>query len=188
MTNTFATDFEEFLKLLDPDRERAAGRYIALRERVEKFFEWRDCEMPEELADTVFDRVAKKIGGGEKIENAEAYCVSVAKFVLLENRREVLRREELDEDSLKTDREADRETSAAEDEDKKLKCLDQCLAGFSAEKRKLLIDYFDTDEETMIPARQRLSKKLGINLNSLRIRVCRLKSKLEKCTRDCCEA
>ncbi len=179
-------DFNQFLNTLDENREQAAGKYIALRERLEKFFEWRDCENTEELTDIVFDRAVKKIIEGEKIKNAEAFCVSIAKFVLLENRREVLRNRELDENSRETSFDFDVED---EDElrDKQFKCLDECLAKFPADKRKLIVNYFDTDEQTMIPTRKRLAEKLGVTLNSLRIRISRLKSKLEKCTKECCE-
>ncbi len=177
-------DFEQFLQTLDRDREQAAEKYVALRARLEKFFEWRDCENTEELTDIVFDRVLKKIIEGEKIENAEAYSVSVAKFVLLENRRESLRKEELKENSL----ENSPENISEEDElkDKKFACLNKCLAEFPVEKRNLLIEYFDTDEATMIVKRKRLAEKSGFNLNTLRIRISRLKTKLEKCTKECC--
>lgn len=179
------TEFEQFLQTLDPDREQAAQKYIALRTRLEKFFEWRDCENTEELTDIVFDRVIKKILEGEKIENTVAYSVSVAKFVLMENRRVYLRKEELDENSL----ENISENTSEEDElkDKKFVCLNKCLAEFPSDKRKLLIEYFDTEEATMILKRKRLAEKSGFNLNTLRIRVSRLKTKLEKCTKECCE-
>lgn len=171
--------------MLDSDRQQAAEIYLALRERLEKFFEWRNCENMEELTDIVFDRVSRKIISGEKIENAEAYCVSVAKFVLLEHRREFVRNVELDENtSSKFD-----VNSSFEDEKKhkKLKCLGKCLAEFPEDKRKLLINYFDTDEATLISTRKNLAEKLGFNLNTLRIRVSRLKTKLEKCTKECCD-
>ena len=176
-----------FSKRLTQNRLQAGEKYLALRERLEKFFEWRDCENTEELTDIVFDRVSKKIATGEKIENAEAFCVSVAKFVLLENRREVLRIEELDENSRKINSPKVIDSNDEDEiKDKRFECLDKCLAEFPAEKREILINYFDTDEATMIPTRKKLSEKLGINLNSLRIRVSRLKTKLEKCTKDCC--
>lgn len=190
MLKTLSTKgFEKFLNSLDANREQAAEKYIALRERLEKFFEWRDCENAEELTDTVFDRVAKKIVEGEKIENAEAYCVSVAKFVLMENRRERFKASELDENSREISSNPNGQISNAEDElqKKKFKCLEECLENFPADNRTLLIDYFNTDEKTMIEKRKRLAEKIGINLNSLRIRISRLKSKLEKCTRECFE-
>lgn len=42
-------EFEQFLKMLDEDRVEAAEKYLALRKRLEKFFEWRNCENIEEL-------------------------------------------------------------------------------------------------------------------------------------------
>jgi DNA-directed RNA polymerase specialized sigma24 family protein len=180
-----ATGFELFLKTLHEEHSEAAEKYLALRERLERFFEWRDCENVEELTDIVFDRVVKKITEGEKIENTEAFCVSVAKFVLLENRRDVLQKVELNENSGKIISD-ETESNINELKDKRFKCLDKCLAKFPDDKRKLLIGYFDTDEETMISTRQKMAEKIGINLNSLRIRISRLKTKLEKCTKECC--
>ncbi len=187
--NLSVVEFEQFLDLLATDRRQAAEKYIALRTRLEKFFEWRDCENVEELTDIVFDRVTKKITQGEKINNVEAYCVSVAKFVLLENRREELRKNELDENSNEITARTSSEDSTEEDElrDRQMKCLEGCLTKLPNEQRKLLTDYFNTNEETLIPTRKRLAEILGITLNTLRIRVCRLKLKLEKCTKECFE-
>jgi DNA-directed RNA polymerase specialized sigma24 family protein len=188
LENSSQKDFERFLAALDTDSGRAAEKYVALRDRLERFFEWRNCENASELTDIVFDRVMKKIDDGEEIRSAEAYSATVAKFVLMENRREILKNRELDENSMEVadGNEPDGTDEKDELETKRLRCLDRCLEGFPADQSGLLIDYFDTDEETLIPTRQRLAKKLGINLNSLRIRVCRLKSKLEKCMRECC--
>ncbi len=177
-------DFEIFLKTLDQNQEKAAEKYITLRERLEKFFEWRNCENVEELTDIVFDRITKKIIEGEKIKNVEAFSVSVAKFVLMENRREALRTTEIDENLLKYN-----ESNKSNEDDElhriRLKCLDKCMSKLSADKQKLLIGYFNTDEKTMISVRKSLAEKMDITLNSLRIRVSRLKSKLEKCTKEC---
>ena len=179
-------DFDEFLKTLDAQRDQAAEKYIALRERLERFFDWRDCENSEELTDIVFDRAVKKISEGEKVKNAEAYCVSIAKFVLLENRREVFKHEELDENSPKQEKESVEEEESGEKKDIKFRCLDECLTNLPGEKRALLIDYFDTDEKTMIPKRKKVAENIGVNLNTLRIRISRLKTKLEVCVKECC--
>jgi len=187
--NLSAADLEQFLDLLDPNRGQAAEKYIALRTRLEMFFEWRDCENTEGLTDIVFDRVIKKIIQGEKIRNAEAYCVSIAKFVLLESRRERLRTSEFDENSIGIIANIPAKDSIKEKgtRDQQLNCLEKCLAKLSADKRKLLTDYFNTDEKNFITTRKCLASGLGITLNTLRIRVCRLKSILEKCTKDCCQ-
>jgi DNA-directed RNA polymerase specialized sigma24 family protein len=107
----------------------------------------------------------------------------------MENRRKVLRSSELDENSAEINSKAVAEDLTEESgiKDKRFKCLDVCLAKFPEDKRELLVKYFDTEEETMIPTRRSLAEKMGININTLRIRISRLKSKLEKCTKECCK-
>ncbi len=179
--------FRSFLKTLGAEESDAAEKYVELRERLERFFEWRDCEGVEELADIVFDRIIRKITEGEIVENAEAYSVSMAKFVLLENGREAARKIELVENSRVI---SSRAMESNSDEDqinaKRFECLDRCLDEFPPEKRNFLIGYFDAKEDTMIATRKRLAKATGTTLNSLRIRISRLKTKLEKCVKDCC--
>lgn len=182
------TGFDKFLALLDDDRERAGAKYEGLRVRLVKFFEWRNCETPEELADTVFDRITKKITAGEQIQNINVYAVAVAQFVFKED----CRRRSHPVQSIEADPGmenllvADSPAELSETDDRRLDCLDKCLAEFSEEQRRLVTAYYDTDERTMIAMRKRLADASGISLNTLRIRVCRLKAKLEDCTKDCC--
>ena len=86
------TGFDKLLATLDADREQAGAKYESLRVRLIKFFEWRNCEVAEELTDKVFDRVIKKIAEGEQIQNIAAYSATVAQFVFKEDCR---RRERL---------------------------------------------------------------------------------------------
>jgi DNA-directed RNA polymerase specialized sigma24 family protein len=182
------TGFDKLLALLDADRGRAGARYEALRARLIKLFEWRDCEMPEELADEVFDRVTKKIEAGELIRNVEAYSATVAQFVLKEDARSPSRRFQSIEDNPRLENQLAVGGADAPDEtdEVRLACLDRCLAELSGEQRRLITAYYDTDERTMIEARRRLAAAEGISPNSLRIRVCRLKARLEECAKDCC--
>ncbi len=182
------TAFDKLLALLDADRERAGAKYEALRARLIKFFEWRDCEAPEELADEVFDRVTKKIEAGELVRNVEAYSATVAQFVLKEDARSPSRRSHSIEDNPRLENKlaAGVADTLEETDEVRLACLDKCLAELSNEHRRLIMAYYDTDERTMIEARRRLAAAEGISPNSLRIRVCRLKVRLEECAKDCC--
>ena len=182
------TGFDKLLFLLDEDRETAGARYESLRVRLVKYFEWRNCERAEELADTVFDRVIKKLSEGEEIKNINAYSATVAQFVFKEFSRSAEHFAENidDEPHLQIASKSDEINEDDEKNEQRLKCLDKCLAEFSDENRRLIIAYYDTDEKTMIAARKRLCDSMNISLNTLRIRVCRLKSKLENCTFDCC--
>ena len=88
MTDSLAqTDFDKLLALLDADRETAGVKYESLRVRLIKFFDWRNCETAQELADTVFDRILRKISEGAEIQNINAYSATIAQFVFKENLR-----------------------------------------------------------------------------------------------------
>lgn len=189
MVETFSQNsFDKLLNLFAQDRDDAGAKYENLRLRLIKFFEWRKCEMPEELTDVVFDRVLRKITEGEEIQNIAAYSATIAQFVFKEYLRSNERQNQLIEDAPEVQNLKAKET-INEDEaaDLRQTCFDKCLAEFSEENRKFIIAYYDTDEKTMIASRKRLAEKLGTNLNTLRIRACRLKSKLEDCTMKCCK-
>jgi DNA-directed RNA polymerase specialized sigma24 family protein len=184
------TNFDNLLDLLDAaSREQAGAKYEALRVRLVKFFEWRDCESAEELTDVVFDRIIRKIAEGEQIQNINAYSATVAQFVFKEDCRRRSRFFQSIEDNPAVENliaAAGNPAEKIETEDARLDCLEKCLAKFSDENRRLVTAYYDTDERTMIAARKRLADSLDVSLNTLRIRVCRLKTKLEDCTIDCC--
>lgn len=183
------TGFDKLLATLDADREQAGAKYESLRVRLVKFFEWRNCDSAEELTDTVFDRITKKIQAGEQIQNINAYSVTVAQFVFKEDCRSRERLFQPIEENPAIEKfiAVNSSLETNETDDARLDCLDKCLAEFTGENRRLVTAYYDTDERTMIATRKRLADSVGISLNTLRIRVCRLKAKLEDCTIDCCE-
>ncbi len=183
------TGFDKLLATLDADREQAGAKYESLRARLVKFFEWRNCEMAEELTDTVLDRVVKKIAEGEQIQNINAYSATVAQFVFKEDcrRRERLFQPIDDNPAIENLIAKDNLSEADETNDRRFNCLEKCLGELSDENRRLVTAYYDNDERTMIATRKRLADSADVSLNTLRIRVCRLKAKLEDCTKDCCE-
>lgn len=170
--------------MFDADREAAGTKYEELRLRLTRFFDWRGCDGSDELADVCLDRVQKKIADGEVIQNVSAYAATIAQFVY----RESLRTKSRMTDSLDAaDAPEIASAGTTYDEDGRMSCLETCLNEFPGDDRKLIVSYYDTDEKTMISARKRLADSLSISMNTLRIKVCRLKAKLEKCTIDCCE-
>ena len=183
------SSFDKFLALLDADRDQAGEKYENLRQRLMKFFEWRNCEMSEELADTVFDRVMRKIAEGEQIQNVTAYSATIAQFVFKEFLRSNQRQNQLIEDAPEVQ---NLKAIEANEEDEssslRLNCFDKCLKELSDENRKFIIGYYDTDEKTMINSRKKLAEEMRASLNTLRIKACRLKAKLEDCTRECCHS
>lgn len=172
------------MTLLDADRDAAGAKYEELRSRLMRFFEWRGSAGSDDLVDICFDRVQRKIGEGENIENVAAYSATVAQFVY----KESLRSREHITDSLAADDAPDIPANSDETtEDERMTCLDRCLGEFQADDRNLVVAYYDTNEKTMIASRKRLADSFAISMNTLRIKVCRLKAKLEKCVRECCQ-
>lgn len=178
--------FDALLSILDNDRENAGVVYEQLRARLIGFFEWRGCGLADQLADVCFDRMAKKIADGEVIQSPSAYIATIAQFVY----REHLRSAETRHDSIDNDDSSITEIEANEsvwNEDVKLSCLDKCLDEFSPADRNVITSYYDTEERTMIDSRRRLAENMAISMNTLRIKVCRLRSKLESCISECCD-
>jgi len=182
--------FDTLLALFDADREQAGLKYENLRLRLIKYFDWRDCVSSEELADEVFDRVIKKLNEGEIVQNINAYAATVAQFVFKEYCRRKERKHQSIEDNPNIEQLESNGNFAEkleEIEDIRQTCFVNCLQKMDSETRKLLVAYHDTDEATMISARKKLAESMNLNLNTLRIKICRYKSKLEDCTRKCCE-
>lgn len=177
------TSFDTLLALLDADREAAGAKYEELRQRLTRFFDWRGCETSDELTDICLERVVRKVTDGEVINNVSAYAATIAQFVY----KESLRSKSRLTDSLDAENAPEiAATVTAVEEDERMSCLETCLNEFRIDDRKLIVSYYDTDEKTMIASRKRLADSLAVSMNTLRIKVCRLKTKLEKCTKDCC--
>lgn len=180
--------FEALLASLDADRERAARRYEAIRARLLKFFECRGCPSPEDLADDTFNRVARRLVEGRRIWAAEpaSYFYGVARNVLREYwgapERGIAALDGLPPpahpyiDPLKQ-REAEGEQGEAE---RRLDRLAACLAELPAESRELILDYYRGERRERIRNRKAMAERLGIPPNALRIRVHRIRERLER--------
>ena len=175
------------LARLDADESTAAEKYEELRLKLVKFFVWRGCSEAnaDELADEALDRVAAKLGQGVEIQSLNAYACEVARFVWLEFSRK--RREDAAGDDLPEIAVAP-ETS--DEPDLRLACLKSCLAEIAASDadRALIIGYYDADAgEKNKNQRKNLAEKLGLTMNTLKVKACRLRVRLEKCINKCVE-
>jgi hypothetical protein len=56
------------------------------------------------------------------------------------------------------------------------------------EQRELVVDYYGGAERQRIDRRRDLAARLGISMNALAIRVCRIRGALETCVDVCCKA
>lgn len=173
--------FDKLLLSFDIDREQAAIRYQKIRQQLIKFFTLAGAEYPQELADTTIDRVAKRIEQGAKIiPYSDSYFFRVARNIYFEYFRSRFSMRVLQMENMK------RAEKDAEDEERKHECSEKCWLSLSVDKRELLLKYYK-DNESKIEDRKNLAAELGITLESLRVRVLRIRSDLRKCISDCME-
>lgn len=173
------------LARLDGDEATAAEKYEELRLKLVKFFVWRGCSEAnaDELADEAIDRVAAKLGQGVEIQSLNAYACEVSRFVWLEFSRK--RKEDAAGDDLP---EVAVAPETLDEPDLRLSCLKSCLAEIAAsdDDRALIIGYYDADAgDKNKNQRKNLAEKLGLTMNTLKVKACRLRVRLEKCINEC---
>jgi len=172
--------FDALLAGLDPDRARAGERYEVLRQKLVRFFEWRGAFDAEEQADETLNRVARRIEEGETIQNVAAYAAGVARMVWREAAKQQDRSRELDERTPAPDPEPE-----DVDESARFECLDACLAALPDDQRDLVLAYFAEERGAKIDSRKQMAARLGVEMNALRIRVHRIRARLELCVKEC---
>lgn len=180
------TAWEKLLACLDADTERAAEKYVALRERLAKFFECRGCGSALDLADETINRVARRLSEGETIRAADctAYFYGVARNVMRED-QESRKRQFLSLDDLNPAEhpsldpaQADFDEQRHQQFDQLMDCLNLCLAELPEETRRLLLDYHRHEKRARIKARREMAERMGITVNALKIRVHRIRTNL----------
>lgn len=187
LTNPTNNSLHLLLAKLDPDIERAAAAYEELRGRLVAYFAW-SCGCPEswteDLADQTLDRVARKIEEGTKVESARAYALTAARYIWLEHTRKV-REQGWGDEQPDIPAPPPEEDDYADD---RHRCLDACLDDSirSPADRRLILDYYDAAEgEKNKDHRKHLAERLGLDMNALKVRACRLRKSLENCIREC---
>jgi DNA-directed RNA polymerase specialized sigma24 family protein len=155
--------FDQFLSLLDLDRDRAGESYEALRRNLIQLFIWRGCRDPESHADETINRVIRKIDEGEEVRDVIDYAHGVARRLLLEVFKKQ-EREQIGIDELPPlvaqPEEQDDETGVL--------CLRRCLNRLPEESRQLIVLYYQGEKSAKIENRKRLAEGLRVTLGALR--------------------
>jgi DNA-directed RNA polymerase specialized sigma24 family protein len=172
------TELSNLLSWLNPDRDQAGNKYELIRRGLVKIFTRRGCFEAEELADETINRVAVKAESLRREYTGEPahYFFGVAKKVCLEYQRKSPSFVSLNLHSLELH-------MADPSEELKFACLDHCMQQLSPAEREIVWHYYQVG----VKAKQRdvLAKRLSLKLSTLRVKVFRLVSKLEKCVTGC---
>jgi RNA polymerase sigma factor (sigma-70 family) len=177
----------------DADSQQAAEKYELMRRQLTKFFECRNCDSASELTDETINRVTRKISEGENIpaNSLSAYFYGVARNVLREFRNHP-EKTAVSIDNLESlhhpvappliNNPLNLEKKLLE---QMLECLDSCLGELPEKEQKIILVYYEGEYGAKIENRKKIATLFGMNINNLRIRVYRIREKLEKCVQLC---
>ena len=167
--------FDSCLAWLDADRDRAGEKYEDIRRKLIRIFARRGCPIPEELTDEAINRVSRKVPeiSGTYVGDPALYFYGVAQKVYKEHVKK------------KPDVKPLPPPDPPEEVERNYACLDHCMEGLDAVSRELILKYYQQEKRAKIDDRKELADRLGIALNTLRMRVHRIKAILEQCVGEC---
>jgi RNA polymerase sigma factor (sigma-70 family) len=164
-------DDRNLLSHFDGNHDRAAEKLEDIFERLVRFFRWRRCSDPEELAQETVTRGLIRLADGAIVPDPVPYFYGIAHNVFLESRKKQGREVSLDVEELKA---SVLPIDYSSPENAIL--LEQYLAHIGAEEAKLLVCYHTED-------RTELAAELGIDMRALRTRASRARTKLKNWVR-----
>ncbi len=158
---------DALLRALAPDREAAGRKYEELRRRLINLFAWEQSEAPEDLADEVLNRLARRVSEGTAIPQLDRFAFGIARLIMQEEGRKHRSRQALLRELPPAggDRGPDWPS---------LDAMDRALGGLAPDRRRLIERYYAED-------RAALARELGISLNALRNRAMRIREELFQC-------
>ncbi len=183
-TEISQADFEQLLNWFGTDRDPSAAQYLAAHRTLTAFFRYNYCNRPEDLADEVLNRVAKKLPPLLHGSDQTDVLIGFARYLL---------KEYWDDDELFCAKEISNEEhtetkkSAGMDvAELRLACLDKCLSRLP--EQALLLEYHRYEPGGKIAHRRAMAETRHCTLNALRLKTSGLKSTLEECVRRCCQS
>ena len=171
-----AESFDYLLEWLNLDREQAGQRYEEIRRRLIKIFARRGCLEAEELADETLRRVELNVHkvAPSWVNDPALYFYAIGRNV----RREYHRRKPV---PWLPPPVPNAEQAELEDV-----CLERCMQRLlTRNERSLVLQYHQGQGRVKIEKRQELGRQHGLGPNALRIRICRLVTRLRPCILDC---
>ena len=175
--------FERLIDWLDENSEPGGQRYVIVRRRLVQYFERKNCSSPQELADETLNRVARRLEEEGEITDStpSQFCFNTARYIFLESLRRKEQNEPIPEDLAKSPQFQE----AEEWEVLRSNCLEKCLHTLDPEDRIVILGYYQGERRVRIGNRKLIAAKLGVSMNALTIRACRIRIKLESCIRKC---
>jgi hypothetical protein len=191
-------DFDRFLYWLEPNRETSARKYREIHEKLTRYFYFKGCTCPEDLTDETVDRVAMRVlrESMPAFSNGDLKLFyGFARNIYLEYLKYLERFKFLEPGSVEArggtegggwlQAILEDSNSGVASAEQQHRCLDRCLKRMVDADRELLLQYYKYPAGEKVSHRKAIAKEWRITLNALRIRICRLQSKVGYCVRRC---
>ena len=123
-------------------------------------------------------------------ETPARYCYIVARFVFLEHLRESKAHPTVTHGAGNAapqppDPSVADAAEAATTREALFSCLQKCLQELDPLNRRIITRYYIGSARVKIDNRRELAESLGLSLNALTVRACRIRTRLEACVRRC---
>jgi DNA-directed RNA polymerase specialized sigma24 family protein len=169
--------FAGLLAALGGTPQEAGQHYEQLRSKLVFFFTRRSLQSPEDLADEVLDRLARRLSEGLTISSVDGFVLGVARHVAQE--QAAIRNQPQSVDPSFFDN-----VPAVLDtpiEDERIADLERCLRRLPSLDTQLLRNYYLGDANHLMSARKRMAERLGVSPGTLRQRVFLIRKRLLDC-------
>lgn len=177
MPNNF---YPLLLRALCPDDpDEAIRRYQVLHQKLEGFFRLRGMYDPVTDADETCDRAEEKLGKGFNIPDITRFCMGVAKNIVHERLRNRKREEWAWLELIGYSQ--DKSTAAVVE--KIMNLMKPCFEELPEDDQELLIEYCKVSPRERAQHRCTLAENLKLSIAALRIRVTRLRRRLQDCVK-----
>lgn len=178
--NLTAESLNRLLAEFSEDQRQAAAAYTNLRDSLIRFFTLKGDSEPEAAADETLDRTAAKLTANTPVENITKYSFGVARLIFLERLR--LARKEKNAANFYAKKNA---LANDDEETDDFQFFRDCFRGLTAAERNFLQSYFaDLPFKGLNELRHRLTEETGVSIEQMRVKIFRLRKRLENCVRQ----
>lgn len=183
--------FQRLLNWLDGGKSSDGEKYQEMRRRLISYFDRKNCQASEDLADETLNRLARRLDEEGIVEDQQParYCYIMARFVFMESLRQSKRENTLQDDLRRQSNIAALKWPASQNEkqvkEKMLNCLTHCIETLDALDQEIIKRYYIGEARAKIDNRRALAENLSITMNALSIRASRIRDKLELCVNQC---
>ena len=168
--------FKILLENLKLNSNESGAAYTDLRNSLVRYFQIKGDFDADEAADATLDRVAMKLAQNIKIENLTKYSFGVARLIFLERLR-IAGKNKIAQTEFYSDQNIGKTPDLA--------FFRECFNNLVGEDKEMLTEYFaDLSFSELMTYREKIAVKYKTSISNLRLKVFRLKKRLEDCLKN----